>query len=168
MQIDLNLGSLAAINDIPAATFFIWQSHEGPIFGLAAKYDEPCGVMFSRGVRKGDLYPCIVSHRFFQGAPLAPISDAYVLPDLSPESLTRDTSGAEGPGELILAANKIFLRVAKPQEGFFYVDVSTGDVMASRPGSDAIYISRWSIARLGRDARAIQLFRFSGPEITKS
>lgn len=53
------------------------------------------------------------------------------------------------------------MRVARRREGFFYVDLKSGEVSSSRPGG--IEVPRWSIKLPSKVSEHQTLLKFDGP-----
>jgi hypothetical protein len=110
------------------------------------------------GVRR-----CPVLVNFLGGMGLIGLKDAYFVPLLSQSALEFSSTQQDGPGSLILTKDKMFMRVSRRREGFFYFDVSTGLIEPNRPSG--IEIPRRSVRLPEKAGSTLTLFEFTNQSL---
>lgn len=163
MQIDLG-AQLLSLADMPAGTFFITQSAEEPIWGMSAfQSHEKAAVLFSTSPGTSP-YPCVVSERYMGNALLTALPDAYFRPSLTRESLQPHYVSPSGPGSIFLAVGAPYMRVARGNEGYRYVNLASGEIQSNPPEGGVLHVNEWSVHQLSRGGAEIELFTFEGPK----
>jgi hypothetical protein len=162
MEIDFN-GKVGILTDFEPGTFFLTRDNQRTIFGISAMAgDNPTAILFNLAVKPDEPFPSMVMANFLGGMGLIGLKDAYFVPLLSQSALEFSSTQQDGPGSLILTKDKMFMRVSRRREGFFYFDVSTGLIEPNRPSG--IEIPRRSVRLPEKAGSTLTLFEFNGPK----
>jgi hypothetical protein len=162
MDIDFR-GRVGILSDLQPGTFFLTRDGQVSIFGISAVYGGgPTAILFNLAVRPDEPFPSMVMADFLGGKSLIGMTEAYFVPSLSRSALEFRSAQKDGPGSLILTRDKMFMRVSRRNEGFFYFDVSTGLIESNRP--PGIEIPRWSVRIPEKAGSALTIFEFDGPK----
>lgn len=163
MQIDFPV-HLLPLSEISPGTFFVGQTAEEAIFGMAAFMgSEQAAVLFSFAPGRSNPFPCVVTQRYFSDGLLGSLEDAYISPDLSISSLVPSFASPNGPGSILVAADGSYMRIARAREGYRYAKLQTGEIFNNPPHGQVLNVNRWSISRQLRSGDSINIFEFSGP-----
>lgn len=134
MNIDFE-GSLKTIDELAAGDLFVMRDNTRRMFGIRATYGaEPAAVILNMAIKEADPFPCVATGHFLGEQALIHLAKAVLVPDFSEAGLDFRSEVADGPGTLFFSPDRICMRVARRREGFFYVDLKSGEVSSSRPG----------------------------------
>jgi hypothetical protein len=158
MKVDFT-GAVGTIENLRPGAFFVSRDNQRSFAGIRAVYgsNEVAAVLLNLAVNADEHFPSLVQGGFLGGQDLIEVSEAALRPCLNDQSLQFTSETTDGPGSLIFGQDRIWMRVARRWDGFFYLDVRSGVIDANRP--PGIEIVRWSIFLADE-----VLFRFDGPK----